>query len=192
MLTPLQAAREKNGIFFSSASWAELAAEQEARRLALEESKKLLEINEAQLESSRDQFEQSMRLLGTREEELKRVGVELEGKRSEVRGLLEEVEKGQKALEEEGWLREAFERSRSGWKGTAGEAMGDVDGLRAKLGGLLSLLATSVELTFAFDYSSQNFGREGQSHHHHQRRYRLHLDDGRAHSAACCLQGDPG
>ncbi|ORY78012.1 kinesin motor domain-domain-containing protein [Leucosporidium creatinivorum] len=135
----LLAAREKNGIFFSSASWAELAAEQEARRLALEESKKLLEINEAQLDSSRDQFEQSMRLLGTREEELRKVGVELEGKRSEVRGLLEEVEKGQKALEEEGWLREAFERSRSGWKGAAGEAIGDVDGLRAKLGELISM-----------------------------------------------------
>lgn len=82
-----------------------------------------------------------MRLLGTREEELKRVGVELEGKRSEVRGLLGEVERGQKALEEEGWLREAFERSRSGWKGAAGEAIGDVDGLRAKLGELLSSAA---------------------------------------------------
>lgn len=100
----------------------------------MEETKRLLEINDAQLATSRDQFEQSMRLLGTREDELRKVNEELGARRSEVEELVREVEGAQKAAEEEGLMREAFERSRGGWKGAAGEAMGDVKGLRAKLG----------------------------------------------------------
>lgn len=130
----MQAAREKNGIFLSSASWAEMSAEQDQRRIQLEETKKLLEINDAQLETTRDQFEQSLRLLGTREDELRKCGAELEDRRQDLRRTIEMLERTQKALEEEEVLRGAFEKSRKGWKGTASMAMSDVDGLRAKLG----------------------------------------------------------
>lgn len=129
-----QAAREKNGIFFSSASWGELAAEQEVRRIQLEEAKRQIEINDAQLETTRDQFEQSMRLLGTREEELKKVSEEMRRQSQELVELARELGETKDGLEEETVLREAFERSRGGWKGTAGKAIEDVDGLRAKLG----------------------------------------------------------
>jgi len=40
----LLAARERNGIFLSAASWADLASEHEARRLALEDSARQVEL----------------------------------------------------------------------------------------------------------------------------------------------------
>lgn len=129
-----QAAREKNGIYFSSASWAELSAEQEARRLQLEEAKRQIDINDSQLQTTRAQFEMNLRLLGTREEELRKIGDEVARKSKELVVLAKELVETQGELEEETALREAFESSRSGWKGAAGEAFQDVDGLRAKLG----------------------------------------------------------
>lgn len=129
-----QAAREKNGIYFSSTSWAELSAEQEARRLQLEEAKRQIDINDSQLQTTRAQFEMNLRLLGTREEELRKIGDEVARKSTELVAMAKELVETQEELQGETVLREAFESSRTGWKGAAGEAFQDVEGLRAKLG----------------------------------------------------------
>ncbi|KAI5478151.1 kinesin family member 11 [Pseudohyphozyma bogoriensis] len=129
----LLAAREKNGMYFSTASWEMMASEQEARRLALEDATKQVEIFESQLESHKMMFEQNVRLLGTKEDELKsakkglkKVKVELEG----VRGELGDV---RKVAREEKVLREAFEKSRKEWKGEAEKARGVSEELWSKL-----------------------------------------------------------
>lgn len=53
-------------------------------------------------------------------------------------------------LEGETVLREAFELSRSGWKGAAGDAHSDVAGLREKLGAFYFLNAFSNLLVLTF------------------------------------------
>jgi kinesin family protein 11 len=135
----VQAAREKNGIFFSSDSWAELNAEQEARRLQLEDAKRQIDINDSQLQTTRAQFEMNLRLLGTREVELRRIGDEVARQSNELVGLAKELVETQGDLRGEMVLREAFEQSRGAWKGAAGDAFQDVEGLRNKLGTSLSL-----------------------------------------------------
>ncbi|KAK4047516.1 Kinesin- motor protein [Microbotryomycetes sp. JL221] len=129
----LLCAREKNGIFISSASWAEMAADQDSRRTQLEETKRLLEVNDAQLASIRDQFEQAMRLLGAKEEELDKANHVLEQHRQEIQNTLDQLAQVQRNLEEETVLREAFETSRNAWQTTANEAISNVAGLRAKI-----------------------------------------------------------
>ncbi|KAM0750804.1 kinesin-domain-containing protein [Meredithblackwellia eburnea MCA 4105] len=129
----LLAAREKNGIFFSTASWAELSAEQELRRVQLEEAKRHIEINDSLLETTKSQFEQNLRLLGTREEEVRKLGREMREKRDEVLRLVGQLEGAREMFKDEQVLRAAFEKSRNAWKGAAGEAFGDNEGLFAKL-----------------------------------------------------------
>lgn len=109
-------------------------AGQDANRIQLEEAKRQIEINDSKLQTTRDQFEQNLRLLGTRESELKELSEirkKMSGELVQMTRLLSET-KGQ--LDEETVVREAFERSRIEWKTAAGNAFGDVEGLRAKLG----------------------------------------------------------
>lgn len=129
-----QASREKNGVYISPESWTEFTTAQETSQQQLAEASRRIEINDSQLQTTRDQFEQNLRLLGTRESELK----ELIGVRQKIAGELGGVMKmlGETkiTLQEETVVREAFEKSRTEWKLAAGDAFGDVDGLRAKLG----------------------------------------------------------
>ncbi|KAK4699706.1 hypothetical protein P7C70_g6553, partial [Phenoliferia sp. Uapishka_3] len=132
--TDLLAAREKNGIFFSTASWADLKSEQDLRRVQLEEAKRQVEINDSLLQTTRAQFEQNLRLLGTREEELKKISGEVRRKSEELLGVVKELEGTKGRLEGEFVLREAFEKSRKGWRGEAEEAGRDNVGLFEKIG----------------------------------------------------------
>ena len=133
-------------MFFSTASWAELAAEQDARRIQLEEAKRQVEINDSLLMTTRAQFEQNLRLLGTREDELKRVSGEMRRKSADLALVARELEGTKGRLEGETVLREAFEKSRKGWKSAAGDAFSDADGLLAKIGGLLSSSLSDLRL----------------------------------------------
>jgi kinesin family protein 11 len=111
-----------------------LNAGQETSRLQLEEAKRQIEINDSQLQTTRDQFEQNLRLLGTRESELKELSEMRKRMSSELVTMSKNLSETKGELDAETVVREAFERSRSEWKRAAGDAFGDVDGLRAKLG----------------------------------------------------------
>ncbi|GAA5845511.1 hypothetical protein JCM11251_001659 [Rhodosporidiobolus azoricus] len=125
----LNAARGHEGVYVSQETWAEM----ETGRLNFDETKRKLEISESQLQTTNDQFEQNFRLLSTREEQLKRAQEELGGVRGELREVKGELEGTRLRLAQQEVLRDAFENSREGWKESAGEALDDVEGLRAKL-----------------------------------------------------------
>lgn len=76
----------------------------------------------------------NLRLLGTKEDELKRIGDEVARKSGELVQLARDLGETREELRGEEALREAFEESRKGWMGEAGEAWKDVDGLLAKIG----------------------------------------------------------
>ncbi|GAA5877858.1 hypothetical protein JCM8547_002698 [Rhodosporidiobolus lusitaniae] len=125
----LNAARGSQGVYVSRETWAEL----EAGRQSFESTKLKLEITESQLQTTRDQFEQNFRLLSTREEQLKKAQEELVAVRSELVATALGLEDTRLRLAQQEVLRDAFETSREGWKESAGEALDDVEGLRAKL-----------------------------------------------------------
>ncbi|GAA5919008.1 hypothetical protein JCM6882_002005 [Rhodosporidiobolus microsporus] len=125
----LNAARGNEGVYVSKETWDEL----EAGRLSFDETKRKLEITESQLQTTRDQFEQNFRLLSTREEQLKRTQEELGTASNELAATALELEETRLRLAQQEVLRDAFETSREGWKSSAGDALDDVEGLRAKL-----------------------------------------------------------
>lgn len=109
-------------------------AGQATRRLELEEAKRQIEINDSQLQTTRDQFEQNLRLLGTRESDLKELSEMRKKLSSELVLMSKSLSETKIELDAETVVREAFERSRAEWKQAAGDAFDDVNGLRAKLG----------------------------------------------------------
>lgn len=130
----LLAVREKNGIYFSAQSWGELSAEQDQRKLQLEEAKRRAEVFESNFQGASDQLAQNLMLLGVTQQELEMVMARQRRTKGEVVRLAEELLTTKGELEGQTVLREAFEQSREGWKGAAAEALEDVEGLRAKLG----------------------------------------------------------
>lgn len=132
----LQASRGQEGVYVSKETWDSL----EAGRRNFDDVRQRLEIAESQLATTRDQFEQNFRLLSTREEQLRRSQEELGDVKAELRRARTELADTKMALAEAEVLRDAYEDSRAGWKEAARNAIGDVDGLRAKLGEDFSLL----------------------------------------------------
>lgn len=124
--------------------------------------KRQVEINDSQLQTTRSQFEQNLRLLGAREEELKQITGEVDKQSKELIKLAEELMETMGELEGETVLREAFELSRSGWKGAAGDAFSDLAGLREKLGDSRFSLAFSTfpDLDLLRIFSSKNRCRD--------------------------------
>ena len=61
---------KKNGIFSSEETWNHLSAEQELQETKLMEAKKQVEIVENQMRNIHDEFDKSITLLKSREEEL--------------------------------------------------------------------------------------------------------------------------
>ncbi|BGP57426.1 Kinesin-related motor protein [Rhodotorula sphaerocarpa] len=125
----LQASRGQEGVYVSKETWDSL----EAGRRNFDDVRQRLEIAESQLATTRDQFEQNFRLLSTREEQLRRSQEELGDVKAELRRARTELADTKMALAEAEVLRDAYEDSRAGWKEAARNAIGDVDGLRAKL-----------------------------------------------------------
>ncbi len=137
----LQAAREKNGVYFSSESWREMSEEQENRRTQLEDALQRAATIENKHATMAAEFEANMAMLVVRDEELRaaraetaELGLVLEAVRSDL-----EVIRG--ALEEERLVSEAYRRGEAkldrvakGLKGTVEESVKDVGGLFAKIG----------------------------------------------------------
>ena len=130
----LLAARERNGIYLSAESWSDLSSEHEARRLAMEETRRQAELFDMQLRTTREQFEHSLRLLGVREGELKSTIEELDRKSDELTRTAIQLSVVRDHLNDEAKLRRAHDVGRREWKGWARMAISDTDGLRAKLG----------------------------------------------------------
>jgi kinesin family protein 11 len=129
-----QAAREKNGIYLSPESWAELSTEHTNRGKALDETKRHAEVCESQLRTTREQFEQNLRLLGTREGELKAATEEREKRTRELERTLAELRRTKTDLDGERRKRKRGDVMRREWRDRVDQAMEDVDGLRHKIG----------------------------------------------------------
>ncbi|GAA5985308.1 hypothetical protein JCM10908_002615 [Rhodotorula pacifica] len=125
----LQAARGHEGVYVSKETWDSL----ETGRQNYDDTKQRLEIAESQLQTTRDQFEQNFRLLSTREDQLRKVQEELALVKAELNVTKTELAETKMSLAEQQVLRDAYESSREGWKEAASDALGDVEGLRAKL-----------------------------------------------------------
>ncbi|KAE9396081.1 kinesin 2 [Gymnopus androsaceus JB14] len=134
------ATREKNGIFFSDETWAQMDAERELRETEIEEAKKQVEIIENQMRVVREEFEQSIGLLMKRDTELKETKQRLENTEEELTERKEELKGVKVALEEEIVVRQAHQKTESaldtvagGLKSVAKESIQDVSGLFQKL-----------------------------------------------------------
>ncbi|KAJ7219317.1 P-loop containing nucleoside triphosphate hydrolase protein [Mycena pura] len=141
------AAREKNGIFFSEETWAQLNAEQEMRQTELEETKKQVEIVESQTRTVREEFEQSIALLKKRETELKETREQLKEAEEVLDKKKVELQLVQVALEEESFVRKAHQETEGrldsiarGLKVVTRDSVKDVNGLFEKLERQSSLL----------------------------------------------------
>jgi kinesin family protein 11 len=135
------AAREKNGIFFSEETWAQLTAEQELRQTEFQEAKKQVEIVESQMRAVREEFEQSIALLMRRDGELKMTKEQLKAAEGELVAKEEELVAVKGALEEEVVVRQAHQETEtvlndvaSDLKKVTGESIADVGALFEKLG----------------------------------------------------------
>ncbi|KAG7092477.1 hypothetical protein E1B28_008829 [Marasmius oreades] len=136
----LLAAREKSGIYISEESWAQLTTEQELRQTELQEAKKQVEIIENQMRAVREEFEQSIGLLMKRDAELKETKEKLEVTESELFEKGAELQGAKVALEEEIFVRQAFETTEDaldsvahGLKLVAHNSIQDLGGLFDKL-----------------------------------------------------------
>lgn len=145
------ATREKNGIFFSEETWAQMDAERELRETEIGEAKKQVEIIENQMRMVREEFEQSIGLLMKRDAELKETKQLLDDTEEELTERKEELRGVKIALEEEVVVRQAHQKTEDaldtvagGLKYIAKESIQDVSALFQKLGSFFSLLLASL------------------------------------------------
>ncbi|KAF5365630.1 hypothetical protein D9758_003326 [Tetrapyrgos nigripes] len=134
------ATREKNGIFFSEETWAQMTAEQELRQTEIAEAKKHVEIVENQMRVVREEFEQSIGLLMKRDAELKGTKEKLQETEQELNDREGELRQTKVALEEEVIVREAHQDTEAtldavagGLKTVAHDSIRDISGLFAKI-----------------------------------------------------------
>ncbi|KAG8889539.1 kinesin motor protein cin8, partial [Tulasnella sp. 403] len=136
----LLAAREKNGIWFSKESWAEMSDEKEQMRTLYEESRRQVEIIQSQMRAVREEFESAMGLLTRSENELRGAKERLEKTEGSLRETEREREGLKGMLEEEVVVREAHELAERrldevarSLREVATEGVKDVGGLFNKL-----------------------------------------------------------
>lgn len=129
-----QASREKNGIYLSPETWSKLSAEQITSTQQLSSLRDTNSLLLSELSSTKDQFEQNLRLLSGRDGELERMRADL-GREKEGR-----IEAGRREREErDGWEEERLGRERECARRERAErerdeARNDVLLLREKLG----------------------------------------------------------
>ncbi|KAF7304922.1 Kinesin motor domain-containing protein [Mycena kentingensis (nom. inval.)] len=150
------AAREKNGIFFSTESWEQLSAEHEMRQTELEEAKKQVEIVENQMRGVRDEFDQSIALLKRREGELRETREQLKDAEESLDRKNDELAQAHAALEEETVVRQAHEATEgrlntvaTGLRGVVRETVKDVSNLHDKLERKSAILHNNTQIAIA-------------------------------------------
>lgn len=135
------AAREKNGIYFSEDTWAQLNADHELRQTQVEEAKKQVEAIESQMRVVREEFEQSIALFMKTDGELKTTKQKLETREDELMKKESELKVVQVAYEEESVMRRAHAETEdilddiaTGLKQIVEESTADCSGLFEKIG----------------------------------------------------------
>ncbi|KAF5391361.1 hypothetical protein D9757_001867 [Collybiopsis confluens] len=154
------AAREKNGIFFSEESWAQIDAERELRETQIEEGKKQVEIIENHMRAVREEFEQSIGLLMKRDSELKDTRQRLNDTESRLSERETELKGVQVALDEEVVVRHAHQRAEheldsvaTELKSVAKESIHDVSALFEKLERKASILGTNSSAVIEYTHT---------------------------------------
>lgn len=130
----LAATREKNGIFLSPEHWEELNASQEKKRSDLEHSKRQIEALDMNLRTMSEQFEHSLKLLGVKESDIRRLAEEKQAASDQVELLQNESDSLRKRLAKRSSEAAQSEQRCKEWRTWASQAIQDADGYRAKLG----------------------------------------------------------
>lgn len=137
----LIAAREKNGIFFSEETWAQMNAEKELKETELTEARKQVTIIENQMRAIRDEYDQSIAVLKRREEELQETRGKLKQTEEQLRQREEDVIRITKAYEDEVIVRQAHQETEVtlnevavDLRGVAQDSLRDLSGVFDKLG----------------------------------------------------------
>lgn len=139
-----QASREKNGVFLSQESWADLASENELRKTQTEEAKSRQIILETRLAGLKTELEDHLKIFLATESELKLTKEEVVAKVEELVRKEQELEGVKEELEVEKVVSEVFEKGEKRLDGVAGglrrlakESLGDLEGVFSKLGELV-------------------------------------------------------
>lgn len=127
------AAREKSGVYLSDESWKEISDTHESRRKDLMEAKRQSDICQSQLRTTQEQFDQALRLLGTRDAELRQLNDGLEMEKGNLKDLDTALQAVRTRLEDEVLLRKVNDQHRRKWKQVANQAVFDADALRLKI-----------------------------------------------------------
>ena len=135
------AAREKNGIYFSEDTWAQMSVENELRQAEVEEGKKKVEAIESQMRAVREEFEQSIALLMKTDGELKvtkeRLGEkegELVKKEGELRVARVKYEEETVVCRAHAETEDVLDDIANGLRQVVKESTADVSGLFQKIG----------------------------------------------------------
>ena len=137
----LLASREKNGVFLSQESWADLAQENELRKTQTEEARSRQAILEVKLASLKTELENHLQLFLEKESELKLTREDLTQAVDNLLKKDDELTGVKGELEVEKVVSNAFETGERRLDGVAGglkrlakESLGDLDGVFSKLG----------------------------------------------------------
>ncbi len=137
----LQASRHKNGVYMTQESWEEVTVESESRRILAEEQSRKIEVLETSLKSTREQFEQNLRLFSETKKDLERTAKTLDTTQNTLYSTQNDLNGTRQNLEAETVLRKAHESTEweldtiaNGLIDTLSTTVADVDGLHGKVG----------------------------------------------------------
>lgn len=125
--------REKNGIYFSQESFDLLTSEHDARKGELKELKRQLDLGNSNYVNIKEQFDQALRVLSSKDTDLRSLNEQLEAERANIRRLEGDVAQLKDNLNDEITLRSAHDGDRRKWKGLANTAVRNVEALHGKL-----------------------------------------------------------
>lgn len=137
----LIATREKNGIWFAKENWQEYCAEKEQTKTECVENRRQVEIKDAQLRATKEEYEKATQLLEMERTNLKDTRERLESTEDALKRTTKELSGTRVALEEETVVKDAYVTTEtrldvvaSQLKTVATESVADVGGLFGKLG----------------------------------------------------------
>ncbi|KAL7409838.1 P-loop containing nucleoside triphosphate hydrolase protein [Mrakia frigida] len=157
----LLASREKNGVFLSQESWADLASENELRKTQTEEAKSRQIILETRLAGLKTELEDHLKIFLATESELKLTKEEVVAKVEELVRKEQELEGVKEELEVEKVVSEVFEKGEKRLDGVAGglrrlakESLGDLEGVFSKLGRKTDVMVANSSVISSYGSST--------------------------------------